>query len=397
MAAGRCRSVRRNALSQSPPTGHRPRLGVQSRPHWLWPPRGSAAPARVAAGSRPPPRGIPTTSCSAGEASACGPRPPAAFSSPQGTTDPSRRRRPGRFCPRVVATAIGATTLRPGRAPLMRFSCPLQRSLAAPRCPVLPASGRSRCGVPDPPRHRTRSSLPHRPAAVTSGPVAGRSLPPLRFSAYARVPRRRRGRPRLRSCPDRHGKRSGAGSNGSCTGGFSAHRRSATRCEPSRDLAGATSFGPCGAPGVHPSRCCSRPRVSGPLDPSDPPAVSPDAPPDPVVCWVGRPAHPTRTVVTLAAGAGRGSWASSPQAVRATRVTPQSVAMWPDAALGFSSLRFSPSPAVGTASGPRRSWDFGRAVRLTNQWRKRDVTRDVRALPPGSSLRAGPSAFEAGA
>ena len=37
------------------------------------------------------------------------------------------------------------TQARPGASP--EVPVPLQRSLAAPRCPVLPASGRSRCGV----------------------------------------------------------------------------------------------------------------------------------------------------------------------------------------------------------------------------------------------------------
>lgn len=82
----------------------------------------------------------------------------------------------------MLVRALRATLVqaRPGASP--EVSVPLQRSLAVPRCPVLPASGRSRCGVP-----ARRATAPAGAdasfveAAVRSGPVAGRSPRPCGF------------------------------------------------------------------------------------------------------------------------------------------------------------------------------------------------------------------------
>ena len=70
---------------------------------------------------------------------------------------------------------------RPGASP----EVPLQRSLAVPRCPVLPTSGRSRCGVSDRPASGPAGTTPlGKGSSVRDRWRRGPS--PLRFSACAR-------------------------------------------------------------------------------------------------------------------------------------------------------------------------------------------------------------------
>ena len=137
------------------------------------------------------------------------------------------------MCPQsrraVLAVSLiraALTQARPGASPeVLR---PLQRSLAAPRCPELPASGRSRCGVWARPAMGPHGSACRRTGEWSRwGPVATRAV------ALAVLRLRPPRRPWL---PCRRG--SGAGSTGSCT---AAPSRPVFRYpnEPSRDLAGA--------------------------------------------------------------------------------------------------------------------------------------------------------------
>ena len=92
------------------------------------------------------------------------------------------------------------------------------------------------------------------------------------------------------------------------------------RCRP-RILAPATLLGFC------PSRRCSRPRVSRRFHRSDPPAVFPALRPD--ALWRSMCRRVVRSPFTHSSGSrtdlpqatGRGSWASSPRAVRSADVT----------------------------------------------------------------------------
>lgn len=204
-----------------------------------------------------------------------------------------RRRRPGRLslARRAVARRSSScfrTTLtqaRPGASP--EVSVPLQRSLAVPRCPVLPASGRSRFGVP--PRHAT---APRRCGRFTRrsrrpfGTRGGAEPSPLRFSACARRDGRFSPAVTVRA-PARPGHAPPL-LHGRC----SATRASRRTAWPMPTHVGS----PAALMGFDPSRLCSRPRVSRRLRRSDPPAVFPAPSPDALMDYVssGRPAalHP---------------------------------------------------------------------------------------------------------
>jgi hypothetical protein len=166
----------------------------------------------------------------------------ASTSDPPTLRDPSsrgrkrviRRRRPGRLSRPLRRRVVPASSSparpshRPGRGASPEVHVSLQRSLAVPRYPVWPTSGRSRCGVCD--RPATRPADASRLTRRGRRPVRDAwrdGHPPLRFSACARRDDR--------CFPCRLG--SGTGSNGSCT---AAPSRPVFRYprEPSHGLAG---------------------------------------------------------------------------------------------------------------------------------------------------------------
>jgi hypothetical protein len=283
---------------------------------------------------------------------------------------------------------------RPPAGPTGRLSRgfdPLQRSPVVPRCPVLPASGRSRYGVSDPSRHRTRRTRRRRNGAGKSptGTVAARAFRPCGFPP-APAPhgptslRRRRAAPHSRAPA-----RSGHAPPVSSPGGVPLPVRAIAR--PGR---GPHAVAPAALLGFDPSRCCSRPRVSGRLRPSDPPAVSPaPRPVRGVCCESDRPAHRPLThnrlrarrprALAAAPGLRPRGW-SVPNFVRngEVRATPGHTA------LGFSSLRssdagvgvrFRPLPLVGFADVP----DVMRPAKCS-----------ARRLPRGNAGRSGRDSFE---
>ena len=147
--------------------------------------------------------------------------------------------------------------------------------------------------------------------------------------------------------------------------------------EPSRDLAGAIRA-PAALVGFDPSRRCSRPRVSGRLRPSDPPAVSPapcstrgvccesDRPAKPSHPLFGRGLHRPRAPAAAPGLRPRGRSVpdvASPSGERA----PGRLPPW---AFPLSGIR---TPALGTASGPCRSWVLRRF--------RRDASHDSEAGP----------------
>jgi hypothetical protein len=142
-------------------------------------------------GCRRRPRSSPWRAAAASFAAACasasGPRPTRCLAA-AGHHEPHRRRRPGRGSRRAATRRTGCASARhsyrPGRVASHEVSLPLQRSLAVPRCPVLPTSGRSRCGVGARPatRSRRRASRWSR----TDRDPWRRGPSPLRFSACAR-------------------------------------------------------------------------------------------------------------------------------------------------------------------------------------------------------------------
>jgi hypothetical protein len=123
---------------------------------------------------------------------ACDPRPPAGGSvppAPQASrAPPARPDLPARRRTRWM----GATAHRPGRAPLMRFSSPTAFAGRA----ALPGAA----GIRAIPLRRSRPAPPSDPTLARRtlwcgrrfGAGGGTASVPLRFSAYARVPRRRR-------------------------------------------------------------------------------------------------------------------------------------------------------------------------------------------------------------
>ena len=296
----------------------RPRRG--SAAVSAWPPalRSTRGPVRVAAVAPFLPLRVAAAPVATACASASGPRPPRHVRS--GSPRACRRRRPGRLSRARRAVTRGPSGLssrhshRPGRAPLVRFSFPYSvrwpcRAVRCCRHPDDPAAAFGSAPPRPPPVRRLRSVE----AAVRSGPVAGRRPRPCGFPPVPAA---------TATFPCRHG--SATGSNGSCT---AAACRPVFRYprEPSHDLAGADpTFGaPAALLGFDPSRLCPRPRVSRRLRRSDPPAVFPAASPRraAVLCVVGSSGRLAPTWLEGESGrsaAGRGSWASSPRAMRAT-------------------------------------------------------------------------------
>jgi hypothetical protein len=229
------------------------------------------------------------TSCSRAGAGTCGPRPPAGYLNPSGTRGHPRAAGP-EGCTRTVATAIDATAHRPDRAPLMRFRSPTAFTGRAA------LSGAA--GIRTIPLRRFRSVPPPNPASRPAprwrqprptGPVAERVFRPCGFT------------PAPAACDPRPDRRWLAASHsrapariGSCTAGLFSGRCSATHPGHRATWPGPLfALAPAALLGFDPSRCCSRPRVSGPLGPSDPPAVLPAPRPARGVCC--EPDRPAKT------------------------------------------------------------------------------------------------------
>ena len=246
---------------------------------------------------------------------------------------------------------------RPGRGASPEVHVPLQRSLAVPRCPGLPASGRSRCGVgdrlatmPAGPGRFTHRSMPSVRDAWRDGrlaPAVFRLCPPRRPF----VPLSSRVGHRFERVMHRR----------SFTAGVPLPARAVARpdrCTP-HVLHRRRSWG------LRPSRRCSRPRVSRRLRRPGPPAVSPMTAPRRVVkcfCTVGSSAGLPPTVA-MQGRIVRASPAAAPglcprvRSVLRRRVRAAPTQPMPPWALPLSGLGSSPSCPLPTRRSKPESSD----------------------------------------
>jgi hypothetical protein len=260
-----------------------------------------------------------------------------------------RRRRPGRLSRpsrrrAVLLEQSERPSHRPGRGASPEVHVPLQRSLAVPRCPGLPASGRSRYGVGD-----RLAKLPAvaAPASVIEAVRCVRDAwrdGRLALAVFRLCPPRRPFSPVV---TDRAPVRTGHAPpllHGRCSA-TRASRRTAWPMHPAYLLHRRRSWG------FRPSRRCSRPRVSRRLRRPSPPAVSPMTAPRRVVkcvCPVGSSAGLPPTIA-MQGRVVRASPAAAPglrprvRSVPRRRVRAAPTQPMPPWALPLSGLGSSPS------------------------------------------------------
>jgi hypothetical protein len=270
--------------------------------------------------------------------------------------------RPTLACPRggralLIRARSRDTAAGPAGAPLLRFSFPysVHWPCRAVRC----------CRHPDDPASAFRTAPPPTPAGVSARMDHGRSSvrdrwrrgpPPLRFSACAR----RRGHVSP-AATVRAPARTGHAPpllHGRCSATRASHRTAWPVPAPPR--------GTSGAPGVLPFAALFPPAGVAALPPLGPTCRFPGALSRRAVAFYvssGRPVarHPlSGSRADLPQVTGRGSWASSPRAIRSTAVT-LCVTAAADAALDFASLRYSVVCLLTPfeLARPRGAWPLG--------------------------------------